>query len=387
MTGMQEFAEENKNNMGHLWLRNEYKNHESRTPLTPKHAKFLVESGHEVTIEESFQRVFPIEDYRKAGCAIVPSGMWEYAPYDAYILGLKHLPDTHQTLRHKHIYFAHSFKSQLHSKWLLRCFRKGGGILYDLEYLINNEGKRVAAFGFYAGIAGAAIALMIWALKKQGKKSPYQIPHVYLKKSEMMRNMTELLNSLNTKPTVLIIGAKGRCGSGATELMNQLGIDSVNWDREHTLQNNMSDEILKFDILLNCVFVDKDTQRFLSVNDLTKKGNRLSVISDISCEPESKYNPLPFYKETNSFKNPTQSIADVDLIAIDNLPSYLPVDSSIHFSEQLITHLNDLLNGNISTVWNAASNTFHEYSMNYIIENRIINVYENSYTKKYYHYR
>jgi saccharopine dehydrogenase (NAD+, L-lysine forming) len=126
---------------------------------------------------------------------------------------------------------------------------------------------------------------------------------------------------------------------------------------------------------------------FLTTSDLTKKGNRLAVISDISCEPESKYNPLPFYTETNSFENPVQSIGEVDLIAIDNLPSYLPVDSSINFSEQLINHLNDLLSGNIhGTAWGQAANTFHEYSMNYIIENRMINHYENTNSKKYYNY-
>lgn len=374
--------------MGHLWLRNEYKPFERRTPLIPQHAQLLIRSGHQVTVEESSQRAFPIEDYRKAGCEIVPSSMWELAPHDAYILGLKNLPESHHALRHKHIYFAHSFKAQFHSKWLLRRFRKGGGILYDLEYLMDSEGKRVAAFGFYAGIAGAAIALMIWAFKKQGKNPPYRIPSPYLNEQDMIQEVKALLSTIKATPSVLIIGAKGRTGTGASNLMDQLGIEAIHWVREDTQKKTNKQAILNFDILINCVFVDESTPCFLRAEDLLQSRNQLSVISDISCELESKYNPLPFYSETNSFENPTQTIGKVDLIAIDNLPSYLPLDSSIHFSEQLIAHLHDLLSGKINhSAWDRAANIFRNYSMNYIIENRITNYYENTNTKKYYYNR
>ena len=361
---------------------------ERRTPLTPKHARMLIKAGHIVTVEESTQRAFFIDEYRSAGCEIVPSGTWESAPHDAFILGLKNLPESHQPLWHRHIYFAHSFKAQLHSKWLLRRFRKGGGILYDLEYLVNNQGKRVAAFGYYAGVAGAAIGLMIWVLKKQGYQAPYKIPYLYMNQNEMIKVIREQLDSLGVKPTVLIVGANGRSGQGASYLVEQLGIEAVRWGRSDTQKKNLNQEMLNFDVLLNCVFVDKDTPVFLTADDLIKTQKRLAVISDISCEPDSKYNPLPFYTETTSFENATQSLGEVDLISIDNLPSYLPVDSSIHFSEQLIAYLHGLLDGEVNdSVWSKANETFREYSMNYIIENRMIAHYENSNTKKYYNYR
>jgi len=373
--------------MAHLWLRSEYKSLERRTPLIPKHAQQLVACGHHVTVEEALQRAFSIEDYRKAGCEIVPAGMWQYAPHDAYILGLKNLPDAHESLRHRHIYFAHSFKEQLHSKWLLRRFRKGGGILYDLEYLVDENKRRVAAFGNYAGIAGAAIALMIWALKMKGEKAPFTIPYLYMNENEMIKDIYGLLNSLDEKPSVLIIGSKGRCGLGANYFVKQFDISAVHWSREHTKREDINKKILTFDILLNCVFVDETTPQFLSKQDLVKSKKKLSVISDISCELDSKYNPLPFYTKTTNFENPTQKIGDVDLIAIDNLPSYLPMNSSIHFSIQLITHLYELLNGNIqNTVWKNAVNIFNQYSMNYIIENRMVEHYENADTEKHYNY-
>ena len=373
--------------MGHLWLRSEYKNLRKATPLIPVMLT-LLNLGHVVTIEESLQRVYSVEEYRKVGCTIVPAGTWEYAPYDAYILGLKNLPDSHQSLRHKHIYFAHSFKEQLHSKWLLRRFRKGGGILYDLEYLIDNEKQRVAAFGYYAGVAGAAIALMIWAMKKQGKSAPYHIPRLYMNENEMIDDIHKMFHLVGAKPSVLIIGAKGRSGLGASYLIRRLGIQAVHWERKHTQNKNLNQQISQFEVMLNCIFVDESTPIFLTKEDLINNKINLSVISDISCEPDSKYHPLPFYKETTSFEMPTQAIGSVDLIAIDNLPSYLPVDSSIHFSGQLINHLIDLLSEDReNAVWHKAANTFNDYSLNYIIENRMANHYENTHSKKYYRYR
>lgn len=45
------------------------------------------------------------------------------------------------------------------------CFRfvKGKtGKLFDLEFLTDVTGRRVAAFGYYAGFAGAAVAVDVW---------------------------------------------------------------------------------------------------------------------------------------------------------------------------------------------------------------------------------
>jgi hypothetical protein len=45
----------------------------------------------------------------------------------------------------------------------LGSFSQGSGTLLDLEFLQDDKGRRVAAFGYYAGFAGAALALKNWA--------------------------------------------------------------------------------------------------------------------------------------------------------------------------------------------------------------------------------
>ncbi len=45
-------------------------------------------------------------------------------------------------------------------------------MLYDMEFLTDSSGRRVAAFGHYAGFAGDAIALLAWAHQVTNPKIP-----------------------------------------------------------------------------------------------------------------------------------------------------------------------------------------------------------------------
>ena len=133
--------------MTHLWVRAEPRAHEERVGITPDGAAGLIAAGMTVTVEESRQRAVPIVGYREAGCAIAPEGSWPDAPADAIIFGLKELPEDGTPLSHRHIMFGHAFKGQPAGRVLLDRFKAGGGRLYDLEYLTDDAGRRVAAFG------------------------------------------------------------------------------------------------------------------------------------------------------------------------------------------------------------------------------------------------
>ena len=154
----------------HLWLRAECKPHEERRALSPGNAGKLVAHGFRVRVERSSQSIFEAWEYEKAGCEIADSESWEQlAPPDTFILGLKELPPSPLPLTHHHIYFAHAYKGQAGWQDVLRRFHDGGGSLLDLEYLTDESGRRVAAFGFWAGFAGAAVALQAWQSQQSGK--------------------------------------------------------------------------------------------------------------------------------------------------------------------------------------------------------------------------
>jgi saccharopine dehydrogenase (NAD+, L-lysine-forming) len=78
-------------------------------------------------------------------------------------MGLKELPENDDSeLPHTHIMFAHCYKNQDGWQDVLSRFNRGNGLLLDLEFLMIN-GRRVAAYGYYAGFAGSAVALHVWA--------------------------------------------------------------------------------------------------------------------------------------------------------------------------------------------------------------------------------
>ena len=154
--------------MTHLWVRAETRPHEQRVGLMPDGARALMAAGIKVTVERSDQRAIDIAGYTDAGCDIADQGSWTNAPDDAIIFGLKELPTDGTPLRHRHIMFGHAYKGQAAGRILLDRFQAGGGTLYDLEYLVDDKGRRVAAFGYWAGYAGAAVSLLAYAAQARG---------------------------------------------------------------------------------------------------------------------------------------------------------------------------------------------------------------------------
>jgi saccharopine dehydrogenase (NAD+, L-lysine-forming) len=75
----------------------------------------------------------------------VESNTWPQAPKDAFIVGLKELPEWDMTspLPHKHIFFGHCYKGQAGWKELLRRFVSGGGTLLDMEFLNDEKGTAI----------------------------------------------------------------------------------------------------------------------------------------------------------------------------------------------------------------------------------------------------
>ena len=49
-------------------------------------------------------------NYSIPGVEMVPSGSWTSAPKEAFIVGLKELPESDDPVTHRHIFFAHAYK-------------------------------------------------------------------------------------------------------------------------------------------------------------------------------------------------------------------------------------------------------------------------------------
>ena len=322
--------------MTHLWLRAEQRAHEERVGLTPEGAAALIKAGIRLTVEESSVRAIPLQGYIDAGAEIAPENSWPDAPRDAIIFGLKELPDDGTPLPHRHIMFGHAYKGQFSGAALLKRFKAGGGTLYDLEYLVDETGRRVAAFGYWAGFAGAAVTLKTWIAQQNGALcAPVG---AYANKDALL---TELRDELAGTPSAIVIGALGRVGTGASDLLEAMGLTVTKWDMAETASGGPFPEILAHDIFINCILARPGTPQFvpLSAKDAPRK---LTAIGDVACDPDSDYNPIPVYAEATTWEAPALRVHDtpiLDVMAIDNLPSMLPRESSEDFAAQLLPSL------------------------------------------------
>jgi saccharopine dehydrogenase (NAD+, L-lysine-forming) len=76
---------------------------------------------------------------------------------------------------------------------------------------------------------------------------------------------------------------------------------------------------------------------------------------DISCDYSKLNNPIQLYSAATTWKKPVYKPSEhISIIAIENLPSLLPRESSIHFSKQLTR----LLLENDEDIWQSNKNYF-----------------------------
>ena len=342
----------------HIWIRAEQRPNEERVGLTPAGAAALIKAGIAVTIEHSATRALPIAGYIAAGCATAPENSWPSAPQDAIIFGLKELPEDGTPLHHRHIMFGHAYKGQSAGRVLLERFEAGGGTLYDLEYLVGNDGRRVAAFGYWAGFAGAAISYHCWVAQQHDS-----IGSAIDRFADKAALVTALRDAWSgPRPSALIIGALGRVGTGAADFCDAIGVVVTRWDIAETASGGPFPEVLEHELFLNCILARPGCPVFVPASATTAP-RALRVIGDIACDPTSDFSPIKVYDEVTTWAEPARRVHNappLDVVAIDNLPSLLPIESSEDYAAQLLPSLLELVALDAG-VWQRAEQEFRRH--------------------------
>lgn len=168
----------------------------------------------------------------------------------------------------------------------------------------------------------------------------------------------------------MIIGALGRCGSGAIAACEASGIPTsslIKWDLPETKKGGPFDEITQADILVNCVYLGAHkVPPFTTIEKLSTPERRLRVICDVSCDPNSENNPIPVYSGYSSFDSPTVAPKaelegpELRIIAIDHLPTMIAREASDEYSGLLLPSLLELKDRQTAGVWTRAEKTFQE---------------------------
>lgn len=185
---------------GVIGLRREDKNKwERRAPLAPRHVADLKKQGFKVIVQPSTLRVFTDDDYRDAG-AVVQEDLSECS----VITAVKEVPIESLLPRRTWCFFSHTIKAQPAGMPLLDAAMEKKVRLVDYEVITENGlrgGKRLVAFGEFAGYAGAVDFLR--GLGERFLSLGYNTPLLHISSSFMYPNLEEARRAVGLAGTAI----------------------------------------------------------------------------------------------------------------------------------------------------------------------------------------
>tara|TARA_A100001015_G_scaffold202788_1_gene226556 strand:- start:3306 stop:4313 length:1008 start_codon:yes stop_codon:yes gene_type:complete len=319
-----------------IFIRNEIFENEYRTPLVPSDIKKLIENGKCVYVQKSNTRCYSDAEFEDNGAILTDKNWKDYT--DCLILGIKELDFINDMKQSQHMYFAHCYKGQDGSEEILKNFKNSSSLLYDLEYLLDNNNKRIISFSYHAGVSGGILGLLQY---QEDKINNRDIKNLFHWKSAV-KKMKSLTYNFNNK-SICIIGSNGRCGQGVRFVLDSLHIKYKEFNSKDKIE-----ELLEYDIIYNCIHLRTKMNKLITKDSKLKQK---TLLVDISCDYNNPLNPFPVYSQKTTWDEPVLKINDLlKVISIDNLPSLIPFESSEYFS----SILKNIIINNDQLVWNKA---------------------------------
>ncbi|KAM7199718.1 saccharopine dehydrogenase [Naviculisporaceae sp. PSN 640] len=347
------------------------------SPVSPATVKALLAAGYCVHVEHGSARIYRDDEFKAAGAKMVPEGSWTTAPSDHIILGLKRLGRDPPALSHTHIHFGSYSERQTSSADYLCRFVDGGGTLYDIEHLTDDQGHPVASFGYWAGYAGAALALLAWSHQMLhpaatlGPLSPFRYHAAVSLVEDVMSSLSAALKT-NQSPQILILGASTPSGRGATDLCSVVGVPPWSISERNIVQLSTSvlvPQMTSSDILINCAQLCPTFYPELVVDQaLAEPERKLRVLCDATLDgvtPRRLHPSVVDYSKFASFRSPTITIPSHDighslvLVSLDDLPNLVAREASDQLAQSLLPVLLTLDKRETERVWTRAQRKFH----------------------------
>jgi len=381
--------------MQNIGVPEEHKNiFERRVAVTPAVSAKLTKHGVSVFVQRSKKRAFKEKEYTDAGARVVE----QLNEADLFV-GVKE-PPVDMVDGKIHMMFSHTLKGQAYNMPLLKRFLDTGATLIDYELITDSQGKRLVAFGRFAGIAGMNDAL--WTLGQKLEAMGIKGPFSKFRPASMHTDLVDLFGHLKrlgktisehgipglTAPLVIGITGYGRVGQGSREVLHSLGATQIEpeevsqvkgpglfftmFEERHMFRradngfdlqeyyghpeiyHSVFEEYLpKLTVLMNSIYWEPRYPRLVTREFIKKSADasefRLQVIGDTSCDPQGSCeitdhctgpgNPaFTYLPDEDVFANGIIG-AGITVFAVENLPAEVPVDSSIAFANALYPHL------------------------------------------------
>lgn len=364
---------------------------DNRVALSPAQAARLQTCYPGVTVvaQASAIRAFADDEYRAADIQVVE----DVSDCDL-LLGIKEasvgtlLPERH------YVFFGHLAKMQLGNRPLLHAMIRRRITFSDYEYMVDGQGIRVCAFGWWAGVVGVYDTLRGYGLRTGLFELPEPDPHFTL--DRLKKN----LRAIDLPPVKMVLTGRGRTAKGAQYILEEIGADILpvedylaagSVDRLtctfayidslvqpvdgsafvsvadfHAHPSRYTSHFMRFakasDILVCCHYWGIEDPVYLSEADYRTPGFRIRMIGDVTCDikgsvkstlrasthmdPFYDYNPL-----TEQEERAFSSAGNITVMAVDTCPNALPRDASDYFGARFCEYvLEPLLRGEDSSV-------------------------------------
>ncbi|SDP33785.1 NAD(P)-dependent oxidoreductase [Desulforhopalus singaporensis] len=355
-----------------------------RVALPPSHARKVAElyPGVELVVQKSDIRCYPDDAYVNAGIPVVDS----LEDCDI-IFGVKEVPVDQLLPGKTYFFFSHTIKKQPYNRKLLQEVLRRNIRLVDYETLTDKTGKRIIAFGRWAGIVGAYNG--IWTYGRR-----YNLFHT--RRAYDCFDLEDLKTEfakIKLPPIKIVLTGGGRVAKGAMEVLMGIGIRKVTprqllektfdypvfallnardyngrKDKEEFSRNEFYRTpqlydgcFLQYareaDILIASAYWDPKAPVLFTRKDIVKNDFKITVIADITCDidgsipstrqPSTIEQPIYDYNPSDdAVENPLSDEGNITVMAVDNLPCELARDASASFGRQLMDNVLPELLGN-----------------------------------------
>jgi len=357
---------------------------DKRTPLVPQQVKELLSKypNLKILVQPSKNRCFKDKNYFSAGAKIE-----EDISSSDIILGVKEVDVSELIENKKYLFFSHTSKigkdsnqatqgtPGMNKKELLKEILKKNITLIDYENIrdISRKGHRYLGFGRFAGIVGCYNTLNLHLKIKEKLLMPRAFEVNDYKK------IKEIITKQSFKNLKILLTGDGRVAKGSLEFLKYTNIkqislkdyltrsyedavycniptseyvehnDGRNFSIEDFIKNpqNYNSKIKKYlavtDILISSHYWDPKSPKLFDLGEI-KEFKNLKVIGDITCDINGSIPTTirsssilePYYAiDKKVFKETSLDKESIAIMAVDNLPSELPNDSSEEFGKDV----------------------------------------------------
>lgn len=346
-----------------------------RVPLTPKQCHEVALTGTDITVQRSNVRAYTDAEYTAQNVRVTDD-----LTDRELIIGVKEIPLDMLMADKAYLIFSHTIKKQPYNAKLLRTVLDRRITLIDHELLTDASGKRVLAFGKWAGVVGAYNAIRAWQATMGGPT---------LKPAHEGHDRAEMDEHLAAFPVPkdlrIVLTGTGRVSHGAMETLDRAGLTKVSpgeflskafegpvytvlgsadlyrrddgkpFDRAafHKDPSGHHVQFLPYaqraHIYITAHFWDARGPKILTAEDLRDDRLALRVVADISCDiggpvdstlrSSTIADPLFGYDRATGKECEVGAPNSITVMSVDNLPCELPRDSSKSFGRDLFEHV------------------------------------------------